>query len=61
MWLGLTTDNLKEQLWRMDFFKGHGLGNDYLVMDPKVLTFELTPERIEKICDRNWEWEVMAF
>ena len=36
------------------FFKGHGLGNDYLVMDPKGLTFELTPERIEKICDRNW-------
>ena len=36
------------------FFKGHGLGNDYLVMDPKDLTFELTPERIEKICDRNW-------
>ncbi len=36
------------------FFKGHGLGNDYLVMDPKELTFELTPERIEKICDRNW-------
>lgn len=37
-----------------EFFKGHGLGNDYLVMDPKELTFELTPERIEKICDRNW-------
>ena len=36
------------------FFKGHGLGNDYLVMDPKELTFELTPERIEQICDRNW-------
>lgn len=36
------------------FFKGHGLGNDYLVMDPQELTFELTPERIEKICDRNW-------
>lgn len=36
------------------FFKGHGLGNDYLVMDPKELTFELTPERIEKICDRHW-------
>ena len=36
------------------FFKGHGLGNDYLVMDPEELTFELTPERIEKICDRNW-------
>lgn len=36
------------------FFKGHGLGNDYIVMDPKELTFKLTPKRIEKICDRNW-------
>ena len=27
------------------FFIGHGLGNDYIVMDPKDLTFELTPER----------------
>lgn len=24
------------------FFKGHGLGNDYLVMDPKELEFALT-------------------
>lgn len=36
------------------FFKGHGLGNDYIVMDPKELTFKLTPKRIQKICDRNW-------
>ncbi len=36
------------------FFKGHGLGNDYIVMDPKDLTFALTPERVAKICDRNW-------
>lgn len=36
------------------FFKGHGLGNDYIVMDPKELTFKLTPKRIQRICDRNW-------
>lgn len=36
------------------FFKGHGLGNDYIVMDPKELTFKLTSKRIQKICDRNW-------
>ncbi len=36
------------------FFVGHGLGNDYIVMDPKALTFELTPERVARICDRNW-------
>ncbi|MGZ8373409.1 MAG: diaminopimelate epimerase [Nitrospira sp.] len=36
------------------FFRGHGLGNDYLVMDPKDLTFRLTPKVIKAICDRNW-------
>ncbi len=36
------------------FFRGHGLGNDYLVMDPKELTFKLTPKTIKAICDRNW-------
>ena len=36
------------------FFRGHGLGNDYLVMDPKELTFKLTPAAIEAICNRHW-------
>jgi len=36
------------------FFRGHGLGNDYLVMDPKELTFKLTPKNIKSVCDRNW-------
>lgn len=36
------------------FFRGHGLGNDYLVMDPKELTFRLTSKSIKSICDRNW-------
>lgn len=36
------------------FFRGHGLGNDYLVMDPNVLTFKLTPNNIKSVCDRNW-------
>jgi diaminopimelate epimerase len=36
------------------FYKGHGLGNDYIVMDPEDLTFKLTSKRIQKICDRNW-------
>ena len=29
------------------FFRGHGLGNDYVVMDPKELTFKLTPSKIK--------------
>lgn len=36
------------------FFRGHGLGNDYLVMNPKELTFKLTPKVIQAICDRHW-------
>ena len=36
------------------FFRGHGLGNDYIVMDPKELTFTLTPKNIKAVCDRNW-------
>jgi len=36
------------------FFRGHGLGNDYVVMDPKELSFTLTPARIRAICDRHW-------
>ncbi len=35
------------------FYKGHGLGNDYIVMDPAELEFELTPDNIRYICDRN--------
>ena len=36
-----------------EFFKGHGLGNEYIVLDPVELTFKLTPERITWICDRR--------
>ena len=36
------------------FFRGHGLGNDYLVMDPTELTFKLTTGKIRGICDRHW-------
>lgn len=36
-----------------EFWKGHGLGNDYLVMDPDRLGFRLTPARIRAICDRH--------
>ena len=36
------------------FFRGHGLGNDYIVMDPKALSFKLTPTNIALICNRHW-------
>lgn len=35
------------------FFKGHGLGNDYIALDPADLEFRLTPKRIRAICDRH--------
>jgi len=39
---------------RNAFFKGHGLGNDYIAVDPDELDFKLTPRVIRAICDRNW-------
>jgi len=33
--------------------KSHALGNDYLVLDPAALTFALTPQAIQRICDRH--------
>ncbi len=33
--------------------KSHALGNDYLVLDPSALTFALTPQAIQRICDRH--------
>ena len=38
---------------RNGFFKGHALGNDYLVMDPRELDFRLAPENVRAICDRH--------
>lgn len=35
------------------FFKAHGLGNDYIVLDPAELTFKLTPGRVAMLCDRE--------
>lgn len=34
--------------------KYHGLGNDYLVLDPYKNDFELTPARVRYICDRHF-------
>ncbi|MEE2659278.1 MAG: diaminopimelate epimerase [Candidatus Latescibacterota bacterium] len=36
------------------FFKGHGLGNDYIALDPDDLEVRLTPKVIRAICDRHW-------
>ena len=37
-----------------EFFKGHGLGNDYIALNPKEFGFKLTPKNIRAICDRHW-------
>jgi diaminopimelate epimerase len=36
------------------FKKYHGLGNDYLVIDPNVQDFEMTEPNVRLICDRNF-------
>jgi len=38
----------------MRFYKYHGLGNDYIVMDPADCGHEMPPERIRLICHRNF-------
>jgi diaminopimelate epimerase len=35
------------------FVKSHGLGNDYLVVDPAALPFELDAGSVRLICDRH--------
>ena len=36
------------------FVKSHGLGNDYIVIDPKNISFDLSPEAVKLICHRNY-------
>src|SRR5437667_3881256 len=36
------------------FVRGHGLGNDYLVMEESGLDFPLAPAAVRWICHRNW-------
>lgn len=36
------------------FSKYHGLGNDYLVIDPEIHDVNLTPDAIRLICDRHF-------
>ncbi|MBI4609747.1 MAG: diaminopimelate epimerase [Candidatus Rokubacteria bacterium] len=36
------------------FVKGHGLGNDYLVLNGRDLDFPLTPLAVRRLCHRNW-------
>jgi diaminopimelate epimerase len=38
---------------RNGFYKGHGLGNDYLVVDPAELEFRLSPAAVRRLCDRH--------
>jgi diaminopimelate epimerase len=41
------------RLRRNEYVKSHALGNDYLVMDPRVLSFRLTRSAVQAICHRN--------
>ena len=35
------------------YVKSHGLGNDYIVIDPAMVPFAVTPEAVRLICDRH--------
>ncbi len=35
------------------YVKSHGLGNDYIVIDPANVPFTVTPEAVRLICDRH--------
>ncbi|HKW77840.1 MAG TPA: diaminopimelate epimerase [Candidatus Limnocylindria bacterium] len=37
----------------MHYVKSHGLGNDYIVIDPAKVPFAVTPEAVRLICDRH--------
>jgi diaminopimelate epimerase len=37
-----------------DFYKYHGLGNDYIVIDPKRCSIPMTVDNIKLICNRNF-------
>ena len=51
---------MTERVWHLAsnamarFTKGHGLGNDYLVMAEADLDFPFAPAAIRWICHRNW-------
>jgi diaminopimelate epimerase len=38
---------------RASFYKGHGLGNDYVALELDGLPFGLTPPAVRLVCDRN--------
>src|SRR5215207_235064 len=35
------------------FFRGHGLGNDYVALELDALSFDLTPPAVRLFCDRH--------
>jgi diaminopimelate epimerase len=37
-----------------DFYKYHGLGNDYLVIDPAQFPFDPLPGAVRALCDRHY-------
>jgi len=38
----------------MDFYKYHALGNDYIVLSPAEETASMTPELVQRLCQRHF-------
>ena len=47
-------ENTETKIADVHFSKYHGLGNDYLVIDPEMCDVNLTPDAIRLICDRHF-------
>ena len=45
---------MKTNSLKISFVKYTALGNDYAVIHPRDLPFELTPPWIRRFCDRQW-------
>ena len=45
--------NSKFKIQNSKFYKAHGLGNDYIVLEAGAFPFELTPPVVRLICDRH--------
>jgi diaminopimelate epimerase len=39
---------------KAQYVKSHGLGNDYIVIDPANISFAITPDAVRLICDRHF-------
>ena len=50
----MRASSTSDRFARMRFEKWQALGNDYMIVEAAALPFELTPERVKRICDPHF-------